>query len=255
MKNTAEPTKKPKDTAKPETSVSPKPKEPAKPETSASPSASASAKPENPGSTMQSPVPSQTNISNISNQVTNNQVQIQNVNTNYIQLTWKAQGDCEYHIYRSKKKAGVYRCVKVIKGGGSYKDRQAKRGQTYFYKIMTVNADGSHVSLDVIKPIKVTAAWLVKPVISVKKGVYNGRKGVQITLKKYQGKYALIEGKWSGKYKKIPIRKGTIKSYKAKYRLAYGSQRGTISLRVRTWEKTGGKKRYSAYSNVVKMKV
>ena len=268
-KNTAEPTKKPKDTAKPETSTTPKPKDPAKPETSvspkpkdtakpetsASPSASASVKPENPGSTMQSQVPSQTNISNISNQVTNNQVQIQNVNTNYIQLTWKAQGDCEYHIYRSKKKVGEYRCVKVIKGGGSYKDRQAKRGQTYYYKIMTVNADGSHVSLDEIKPIKVTAAWLVKPVISVKKGVYNGRKGVQITLKKYQGKYALIEGKWSGKYKKIPIRKGTIKSYKAKYRLAYGSQRGTISLRVRTWEKTGGKKRYSAYSNVVKMKV
>ncbi len=254
-KNTAEPTKKPKETAKPETSTTPKPKESAKPETSASPSASASAKPENPGSTMQSPVPSQTNISNISNQVTNNQVQIQNVNTNYIQLTWKAQGDCEYRIYRSKKKAGVYRCVKVIKGGGSYKDRQAKRGQTYYYKIMTVNADGSHVSLDEIKPIKVTAAWLIKPVISVKKGIYNGRKGVQITLKKYQGKYALIEGKWSGKYKKIPIRKGTIKSYKAKYRLAYGSQRGTISLRVRTWEKTGGKKRYSAYSNVVKMKV
>ena len=270
-------TPKPKESAKPETSASPsasasakpevtesakntaeptkKPKETAKPETSASPSASASAKPENPGSTMQSPVPSQTNISNISNQVTNNQVQIQNVNTNYIQLTWKAQGGCEYHIYRSKKKAGVYRCVKVIKGGGSYKDRQAKRGQTYYYKIMTVNADGSHVSLDEIKPIKVTAAWLVKPVISVKKGIYNGRKGVQITLKKYQGKYALIEGKWSGKYKKIPIRKGTIKSYKAKYRLAYGSQRGTISLRVRTWEKTGGKKRYSAYSNVVKMKV
>ena len=241
--------------AKPETSTTPKPKESAKPETSASPSASASAKPENPGSTMQSPVPSQTNISNVSNQVTNNQVQIQNVNTNYIQLTWKAQGDCEYHIYRSKKKVGVYRCVKVIRGGGSYKDRQAKRGQTYYYKIMTVNADGSHVSLDEIKPIKVTAAWLVKPVISVKKGIYNGRKGVQITLKKYQGKYALIEGKWSGKYKKIPIRKGTIKSYKAKYRLAYGSQRGTISLRVRTWEKTGGKKRYSAYSNVVKMKV
>lgn len=254
-KNTAEPTKKPKETAKPEFSTTPKPKETAKPETSASPSASASAKPENPGSTMQSPVPSQTNISNISNQVTNNQVQIQNVNTNYIQLTWKAQGDCEYHIYRSKKKAGVYRCVKVIRGGGSYKDRQAKRGQTYYYKIMTVNADGSHVSLDEIKPIKVTAAWLIKPVISVKKGIYNGRKGVQITLKKYQGKYALIEGKWSGKYKKIPIRKGTIKSYKAKYRLAYGSQRGTISLRVRTWEKTGGKKRYSAYSNVVKMKV
>lgn len=245
----------PGESAKPETSTTPKPKESAKPETSASPSASASAKPENPGSTIQLPVPSQTNISNISNQVTNNQVQIQNVNTNYIQLTWKAQGDCEYHIYRSKKKAGVYRCVKVIKGGGSYKDRQAKRGQTYYYKIMTVNADGSHVSLDEIKPIKVTAAWLVKPVISVKKGVYNGRKGVQITLKKYQGKYALIEGKWSGKYKKIPIRKGTIKSYKAKYRLAYGSQRGTISLRVRTWEKTGGKKRYSAYSNVVKMKV
>ena len=291
VKNTAEPTKKPKETAKPETSTTPKPresakletsaspsasasvkpevtesvkntaeptkkpKETAKPETSASPSASASAKPENLGSTMQSPVPSQTNMSNISNQVTNNQVQIQNVNTNYIQLTWKAQGDCEYRIYRSKKKAGVYRCVKVIKGGGSYKDRQAKRGQTYYYKIMTVNADGSHVSLDEIKPIKVTAAWLIKPVISVKKGIYNGRKGVQITLKKYQGKYALIEGKWSGKYKKIPIRKGTIKSYKAKYRLAYGSQRGTISLRVRTWEKTGGKKRYSAYSNVVKMKV
>lgn len=226
------------ETILPEVSTSPTPTESEKPKTSASPT-----------------VPSRTNISNVSNQVTNNQVQIQNVTTNYIQLTWKAQGDCEYHIYRSKKKAGVYQCVKIIKGGGTYKDHQAKRGQTYYYKIMAVNADGSHTSLDEIKPIKVTAAWLMKPVISAKKGVYDGRKGVQITLKKYQGKYAVIEGKWGGKYKKIPIRQGTIKSYKAKYRLAYGSQKGTISLRIRTWEKINGKKRYSAYSNVVRLKV
>ena len=226
------------ETILPEVSTSPTPTESEKPKTSASPA-----------------VPSQTNISNVSNQVTNNQVQIQNVTTNYIQLTWKAQGDCEYHIYRSKKKAGVYQCVKIVKGGGTYKDHQAKRGQTYYYKIMAVNADGSHTSLDEIKPIKVTAAWLMKPVISAKKGVYDGRKGVQITLKKYQGKYAVIEGKWGGKYKKIPIRQGTIKSYKAKYRLAYGSQKGTISLRIRTWEKINGKKRYSAYSNVVRLKV
>lgn len=226
------------ETILPEVSTSPTPTESEKPKTSASPT-----------------VPSQTNISNVSNQVTNNQVQIQNVTTNYIQLTWKAQGDCEYHIYRSKKKAGVYQCVKIVKGGGTYKDHQAKRGQTYYYKIMAVNADGSHTSLDEIKPIKVTAAWLMKPVISAKKGVYDGRKGVQITLKKYQGKYAVIEGKWGGKYKKIPIRQGTIKSYKAKYRLAYGSQKGTISLRIRTWEKINGKKRYSAYSNVVRLKV
>ena len=246
------------ETILPEVSISPTPEETEKPETSASPEVSTSPTPkesEKPKTSASPTVPSQTNISNVSNQVTNNQVQIQNVTTNYIQLTWKAQGDCEYHIYRSKKKAGVYQCVKIVKGGGTYKDHQAKRGQTYYYKIMAVNADGSHTSLDEIKPIKVTAAWLMKPVISAKKGVYDGRKGVQITLKKYQGKYAVIEGKWGGKYKKIPIRQGTIKSYKAKYRLAYGSQKGTISLRIRTWEKINGKKRYSAYSNVVRLKV
>ena len=246
------------ETILPEVSISPTPEESKKPETSASPKVSTSPTPtesEKPKTSASPTVPSQTNISNVSNQVTNNQVQIQNVTTNYIQLTWKAQGDCEYHIYRSKKKAGVYQCVKIVKGGGTYKDHQAKRGQTYYYKIMAVNADGSHTSLDEIKPIKVTAAWLMKPVISAKKGVYDGRKGVQITLKKYQGKYAVIEGKWGGKYKKIPIRQGTIKSYKAKYRLAYGSQKGTISLRIRTWEKINGKKRYSAYSNVVRLKV
>ncbi len=255
---TPEESKKPETSASPEVSTSPTPTESKKPETSASSEVSTSPTPEEtekPETSASPEVPSQTNISNVSNQVTNNQVQIQNVTTNYIQLTWKAQGDCEYHIYRSKKKAGVYQCVKIVKGGGTYKDHQAKRGQTYYYKIMAVNADGSHTSLDEIKPIKVTAAWLMKPVISAKKGVYDGRKGVQITLKKYQGKYAVIEGKWGGKYKKIPIRQGTIKSYKAKYRLAYGSQKGTISLRIRTWEKINGKKRYSAYSNVVRLKV
>ena len=255
---TPEESEKPKTSASSEVATSPTPEESKKPETSASPEVSTSPTPtesEKPKTSASPTVPSQTNISNVSNQVTNNQVQIQNVTTNYIQLTWKAQGDCEYHIYRSKKKAGVYQCVKIVKGGGTYKDHQAKRGQTYYYKIMAVNADGSHTSLDEIKPIKVTAAWLMKPVISAKKGVYDGRKGVQITLKKYQGKYAVIEGKWGGKYKKIPIRQGTIKSYKAKYRLAYGSQKGTISLRIRTWEKINGKKRYSAYSNVVRLKV
>ena len=255
---TPEETEKPEAFASPEVSASPTPTETEKPEASASPEVSTSPTPaetEKPEISASPTVPSQTNISNVSNQVTNNQVQIQNVTTNYIQLTWKAQGDCEYHIYRSKKKAGVYQCVKIVKGGGTYKDHQAKRGQTYYYKIMAVNTDGSHTSLDEIKPIKVTAAWLMKPVISAKKGVYDGRKGVQITLKKYQGKYAVIEGKWGGKYKKISIRQGTIKSYKAKYRLAYGSQKGTISLRIRTWEKINGKKRYSAYSNVVRLKV
>ena len=76
---------------------------------------------------------------------------------------------------------------------------------------------------------------------------------IEIRLSKYEGMYAAIEGKVDKTYIPIKIKKRTIRKYKGIYRLAYQKEQQVMYFRVRTWKKIQGKKRYSAFSKVVKV--
>lgn len=70
-----------------------------------------------------------------------------------------------------------------------------------------------------------------------------------IRLKKYQGTYIEIyyrRGK--GKFKKIKLRQYNIKNNKKLFKIGYRKGRKNIYIRVRTYQKKGGKKVYSPYS-------
>ena len=91
---------------------------------------------------------------------------------------------------------------------------------------------------------------LVKPKIRVTTKKYKKKMRIAIVrLKKYQGTHIQIyyrRGK--GRYKRIRLRQSNIKRNKKIFKIGYTKGRKKIYVRVRTYQKKGGKKQYSPYS-------
>lgn len=104
------------------------------------------------------------------------------------------------------------------------------------------------------KPAESTAGTskLIRPVIQVKIRKIDKKVWMaEIRLKKYQGTDVQIyyrRGK--GKFKKIKLRRHNIKKNKKIFKVGYKKGRKIIYLRVRTYQKKGGKKWYSRYSKI-----
>lgn len=163
-------------------------------------------------------------------------------------------------ILRSQKEEGPYECVKVMHNNlvdlNSYTDQDVKPRETYFYKV--INYEGE-ITEDVLEyetePSKITVGYLSRPVISAVKGKSAGRKYVEITIHEYTGKHIEIYMKDLGKYKKLDIKSGVGSTIKKKYRFRYKVGGITLSFKARTYQKIDGKRRYSKYSKVVKIKL
>ena len=180
-------------------------------------------------------------------------VKVKKTKNNQVRLNWENVADT-YQIWRSKGSNQKYQLLTQISRHTSYVDTKVQGGKTYYYKIVAIAEDGSVGNLETAKEVKVTMDWLRKPVIKVKNGKKGNNRYIEIKVLRYSGKYAQIQVKKSKKYRKISIGKKSISSYKGKYRLRYTKRGMTLWLRVRTWKKMDGKKRYSAYSKPVKIK-
>lgn len=170
-------------------------------------------------------------------------------------ITWRKCSRSYYKIYRSKYKNKKYQQIATVQNAESYRDEKGKRGTVYYYKIIPVNWQNRCVKLSEAESLKVRVSYLKTPKVKAEKKKYKGNKVIEIKLKDYEGTYAAIEGKVAKKYIPIKIKKKTIRKYKGVYRLAYQKEQQVMYFRVRTWKKIQGKKRYSAYSKVVKVQV
>lgn len=97
---------------------------------------------------------------------------------------------------------------------------------------------------------------LNKPVIRVTTRRYNKNTWIaKIRLKKYQGTYVEIyyrRGK--GKFRKIKLRQINIKKNKSVFKVGYKRNRKKTYIRIRTYRRKNGKKIYSKYSSIYRLK-
>ncbi len=93
---------------------------------------------------------------------------------------------------------------------------------------------------------------LIRPIIRVKiKKLYNNMWMAQIRIIKYQGTdIQIYYRRGKGKYKKIKLKRTNIKKNKKIFKVGYKKGKKNIYLRVRTYQKKGGKKWYSPYSKI-----
>ena len=161
-------------------------------------------------------------------------------------------------VLRAEKKSGPYFIVKQFFGSSctSCIDENVERGKTYYYKV-AAHSDDSQAQLfqTDLTVKKITIGYLIPPVITIKKGTSGGQKYVQIFLKKYEGQYADIYMKSSGRFQKLAMKKRTIRSYRKRYRFRYRKGDVTLYFRVRTYRIVKGRKRISPYSKIVKIKI
>ena len=179
-------------------------------------------------------------------------------NYHTVRLTWKKINTSkDYEIYRAKKKSGKYISVKKLKSG-VYSDSKVKAGKKYFYKIKTTSNDGK-VIWSGTKEIYVKGTPN-RPKLSIKKTkskwtltwgiIGDNSKGLQVYMKtSKKGKFVKVNE--VNKLKKKKNKKGITGMSGSRSSL---DKKVTYFFKVRTYAVVNGKKVYSRWSKVKKMK-
>ena len=179
-------------------------------------------------------------------------------NYHTVRLIWKKINTSkDYEIYRAEKKSGKYISVKKLKSG-VYSDSKVKAGKKYFYKIKTTSNDGK-VIWSGTKEIYVKGTPN-RPKLSIKKTkskwtltwgiIGDNSKGLQVYMKtSKKGKFVKVNE--VNKIKKKRNKKGITGMSGSRSSL---DKKVTYFFKVRTYAVVNGKKVYSRWSKVKKMK-
>ena len=179
-------------------------------------------------------------------------------NYHTVRLIWKKISTSkDYEIYRAEKKSGKYISVKKLKSG-VYSDSKVKAGKKYFYKIKTTSNDGK-VIWSGTKEIYVKGTPN-RPKLSIKKTkskwtltwgiIGDNSKGLQVYMKtSKKGKFVKVNE--VNKLKKKRNKKGITGMSGSRSSL---DKKVTYFFKVRTYAVVNGKKVYSRWSKVKKMK-
>ncbi len=179
-------------------------------------------------------------------------------NYHTVKLTWKKINTSkDYEIYRAEKKSGKYISVKKLKSG-VYSDSKVKAGKKYLYKIKTTSNDGK-VIWSGTKAIYVKGTPN-RPKLSIKKTkskwtltwgiIGDNSKGLQAYMKtSKKGKFVKVNE--VNKLKKKKNKKGITGMSGSRSSL---DKKVTYFFKVRTYAVVNGKKVYSRWSKVKKMK-
>ena len=179
-------------------------------------------------------------------------------NYHTVRLIWKKINTSkDYEIYRAEKKSGKYISVKKLKSG-VYSDSKVKAGKKYFYKIKTTSNDGK-VIWSGTKEIYVKGTPN-RPKLSIKKTkskwtltwgiIGDNSKGLQVYMKtSKKGKFVKVNE--VNKLKKKRNKKGITGMSGSRSSL---DKKVTYFFKVRTYAVVNGKKVYSRWPKVKKMK-
>lgn len=164
-----------------------------------------------------------------------------------IKVSWsKVDGASKYTVYRATSKNGSYKKIGTTTSG-SYTDKKATLGKTYYYKVVAnhSNSDYSSSKTSAIKmkiPKAPTNLKLSKKSKTSMKVAYKKSSGVT----GYEIKYSTSKKFKDSKTKEVKGTSATIKSLKKKK---------TYYVKVRAYQTINGKKIYSSYSSTKYIKL
>ncbi|MCI9077656.1 MAG: fibronectin type III domain-containing protein, partial [Lachnospiraceae bacterium] len=202
-----------------------------------------------------------TNINNIHKQMEIYSFSLNLDKNNHVKLKWNKNQDASgYIIYRSVKRNKNYVKIHTIKNPSKnfYTDKKVSPNKKYYYRICAyklygkIKYPGRYSSIQSIKTL-----YLIKPEIKASSGKTASKvRYIQLDLKKYSGTDIAIYIKNNNKkYKRLELTESSIKKYNASFKLRYNSKKKTCCLKVKTFIKKNGKKYYSAFSNIAKVKM
>ncbi len=181
------------------------------------------------------------------------------INHKSVVLTWKKNAQASgYHIYRSGRKSSGYQKIKKCSGKAtSFRDKKCKPGKRYYYQIRAVYKRNGKTYQGKASGCTVKLPYLKNPTFRLSKGKNGwGERYLQITMGKYAGKYVDIYlRKEIGYYRKVPMASHKISQYGGKLRFTYLRSGVKYWCKIRTYKIIKGRKRYSGYSKVKKIRL
>ena len=162
-----------------------------------------------------------------------------------IKISWtKVDGALKYTVYRATSKNGSYKKIGTTKGG-SYTDKKATVGTTYYYKVVAnhSNSDYNSAKTSAVKmkiPKTPTSLKVSKKSTTSMKVSYKKSSGVT----GYEIKYSTSKDFKDSKTKDLKGTSVTIKDLKKKK---------TYYVKVRAYQIINGKKVYSSNTKTVKI--
>jgi len=230
------------------------------------PAATGSAAPESPPSTVwaQSPSPSAAVAENINvslrlkvsqelSCVSGVNVSLQQIQK--VSLRWKkVSGVDGYGIYRREGRNGALKRLGTVTGKTSYLDATVRKGKKYQYQIFAFGArDGEAVRSRAVTSERIRIPDYAAPMVSYATEITPGKNYLKIKLKKYKGQYLEIRMKKNGIVQTTTLH--PISKYNGVFRLSYTKRKGSVYCKVRTWEIKNGKKKYSAYTELKRIRL
>lgn len=174
-------------------------------------------------------------------------------------LGWKKNKEVEHYIlYRSKKKKSGYKKIAKIQGSkGSYTDRSVSRGRTYYYRIKACWQKDRKKEYSQPVSVKAKVPYLARPVIELSKGkLDSGTRYMQIFLKKTDGLYVQVYLRQKGKvFIRAKLEDEKLSHFKKRIRFSYSKGNRTYICKIRTYRYIKGKKRYSDFSKIKRIKL
>ncbi|MEE0290101.1 MAG: hypothetical protein U0J62_07740 [Lachnospiraceae bacterium] len=138
----------------------------------------------------------------------------------------------------------------------AYTWKAGKPGKKYYFRFVTYQLqDGRQVKGRTVTK-KLLLPTLKTPTYQLSIGKSGKQKYMQIKLKRYQGRYVEISlKKGNATFKKAPMVSDKIAYYHGKILFTYKKGGVTYSCKLRTYLIKNGRKKYSAYSKVKKIRI
>lgn len=179
---------------------------------------------------------------------------------NKIKLKWSSnipQGASKLVLYRKDSGKRSYVKIKNLSlSKRNYLDKKTDKGEKYTYKLLCVDSsDKCMKSMKAVSPT-ISVPYFAAPKMKLAAVSQDGERYLRVKISRYRGKYAEIYLSQNGKtYKKVPLKNLSISRYDGQFLLSYQKSMGQVYCKVRTWTVKKGKKKYSHYSAVKKIKL
>ena len=186
-----------------------------------------------------------------------NRLKAEAVSNKSVKFTWDKKSNFSKMILYYSTDGRKYKKITTCNSKKhAYTWKAGKPGKKYYFRFVTYQLqDGRQVKGRIVTK-KLLLPTLKTPTYQLSIGKSGKQKYMQIKLKRYQGRYVEISlKKGNATFKKAPMVSDKIAYYHGKILFTYKKGGVTYSCKLRTYLIKNGRKKYSAYSKVKKIRI
>ncbi len=172
-----------------------------------------------------------------------------------LRIRWSASGQniC-YGIYRRERGKSSYKKLAVVTEKTTWLDKKTQMGKKYRYQVFACRQENNTLLRSGVTESKwIETAYYSAPKVAYKTENADGKRYLKLTLQKYRGDHIDIVLRKNGKEQIIKLH--SISKYHGVFRFSYTRTGDFMYCKVRTWENRSGKKRFSEYTKMKKIKL